>query len=282
MLAQINFAQSLEITLTFDKSAYLEYELSKPVLELKNVSSHDVPITQPFETEAEASGIEVELTDIYNKKIPAINMACADILLTKPIILKPGKSLFTLLPFSSHFGRKRPDGAVDFFENRYPEPGKYKIHVTYSYMENDKRTTISSNIVELEINAPTQEDMVVYRELKNARINAFYLTQTQKITNLLQLIKKYPNHVYMLLAYENAILYADLNPTLHVNTDELRLQMYKNFPTSIISLLNINQMLKNDSKLMESVMSKLSEQGNEKKEMFERYIEFIDKMIKQN
>lgn len=54
--------------------------------------------------------------------------------------------------------------------------------------------------------------------------------------------------------------------------------MYNNFPTSIMALFAVNPILKNDSKLMESVMSKLSKQGNEKKEMFKRYNEFLDNL----
>jgi len=278
VLFQNYFAQSLSISLFFDKSTYLEYELCQAVIELRNISLHDVRITQPFATEAYGSGIVVELTDLNNKKIPPHNMEYADIVLTKPIILKPGNSLFTSLPFSAKFGRKRPDGPVTFTESRYPEPGKYKIHVTYTYTENDTRTTIDSKIVELEIIEPTQEDLGVYRELKNAKLNSLSVTNEQKIVNLLQFIKKYPSHIYTLGAYNEVLILAIVFPELHVNTDELCLQMYNNFPTSIMALFAVNPILKNDSKLMESVMSKLSKQGNEKKEMFKRYNEFLDNL----
>jgi len=278
VLFQNYFAQSLSISLFFDKSTRLEYELCQAVIELRNISLHDVRITQPFATEAYGSGIVVELTDLNNKKIPPHNMEYADIVLTKPIILKPGNSLFTSLPFSAKFGRKRPDGPVTFTESRYPEPGKYKIHVTYTYTENDTRTTIDSKIVELEIIEPTQEDLGVYRELKNAKLNSLSVTNEQKIVNLLQFIKKYPSHIYTLGAYNEVLILAIVFPELHVNTDELCLQMYNNFPTSIMALFAVNPILKNDSKLMESVMSKLSKQGNEKKEMFKRYNEFLDNL----
>ena len=140
ILFNSSFAQELEITLTMDKTSYMQYETIVSLIELKNICTQKVFITRALQVAVPTSGTEILLFDENGNRILSKGPFARINAYFEGFDLFPGQNLMSFINFSylgfGEFGPKNELGTPGMvaFEYRYLPVGKYKIQLSYTYV----------------------------------------------------------------------------------------------------------------------------------------------------
>jgi len=267
-------AQELEITLTMDKSNYLKYETIESIAELKNVSTKEVFISRTFEAAVPTSGTEILLFDENGKRVLAKGYQFRAHGYFIGFDLFPNQTLVSFLNFSQlglgEIALKDElvmPGMVAF-EYTFLPVGRYKIQLSYTYLSGKVERKIFSNICEFSISEPTEDDLIIFNEIREINGKMFSIPETKYPESVKTIFNKYPNHVYTLAVYENFITTVYQKES---DQQEYLLKMIEDHPSSFLTLRSVIGCRKLTNEFRDDTYARFKAKSELNKTILEKY-----------